>query len=103
MSQIDNHWEEVAHIETEFSRHLIALGIDWHNEGAMTALAAECQTFGPAEAKAAYASNDRQKITKAEFFALVSVMIRTMEEAAKENRDVHAGEVWKAFAKHLYH
>jgi hypothetical protein len=52
--------------------------------------------------QAAYTSNDRTLKTKAELFALASLMLRTMASAADENREVHAGEVWKAFGKHLY-
>ena len=102
MSQIENHWEEVAHIETELMRKLIVLGLDWNDNSTMTLLATECKNFGPAEAQAAYLSNDHRRIIKAEFFALASIMIRTMESAAKEERDVHGGVVWKAFGKHLY-
>lgn len=102
MSQTENHWDEIVQIETGLMRHMIALGIDWHDEVAMARLASECKNFGPANATAAYAANDRQQITKAEFFGLVSVMIRTMESAALDKRDVHGGEVWKALGKHLY-
>ena len=102
MSQIENHWNETSHIETELMRKMVVLGLDWHDEAAMAQLASECKVFGPADAKAAYASNDLQRITKAKFFALVSLMLNTMENAAQEGRDVHGGEVWKAFGRHLY-
>ncbi|HEX5338178.1 MAG TPA: hypothetical protein VFW53_07045 [Gallionella sp.] len=102
MSQIENHWTEVAQIETEILRKMVALGIDWHDDTAMTLLAEECKKFGPVQAQAAYAADDRRAETRAELFALVSLMIKTMEEAANEGRDVHGGEVWKAFGKHLY-
>lgn len=102
MSQTENHWDEIVQIETELMRHMIALGIDWHDEAAMSQLASECKGFGPDNAKAAYTANDRQQITKAELFGLVSIMIRTMESAALDKRDVHGGEVWKALGKHLY-
>lgn len=102
MSEIENQWDEVAQIELELQRHMVALGLDWHDTAAMAQLAMECKTFGPANAKAAYASHDQRQITKAEIFALTSVMIRTMESAARDGRDVHGGEVWKAFARHLY-
>lgn len=102
MSQIENHWAEVANIELELQRYMIALGLDWHDEVAMTQLATECKAFGPDNAQAAYASHDQSLITKAQFFGLVSMMIRTMENAAVDGRDVHGGEVWKAFGKHLY-
>lgn len=102
VSQIENHWDAVSKIETELMRKMIALGFDWHDETKMSQLAAECKTFGPAQAQAAYASNDREQVTKAELFALASLMMRTMEEAANEGRDVHGGEVWKALGKHLY-
>ena len=81
---------------------MLALGLDWHDEAAMIQLATECKTFGPSDAKTAYASKDQRLITKAQFFGLVSTMIQTMENAAIEHRDVHGGEVWKAFGKHLY-
>lgn len=102
MSQIENHWVEVSQIETELMRHMIALGLDWHDEAAMTQLANECKVFGPANAQAAYAAHDQRLITKAELCGLVSLMLRTMENAARETRDVHGGEVWKALGKHLY-
>ena len=102
MSQIENHWTEVSNIETELIRKMSALGLDWHDQAAMTQLASECKVFGPADARAAYASHDRERITKAELFGLVSLMIQTMGNAALEGREVHAGEAWKAFGKHLY-
>lgn len=102
MSQIENHYHEVSQLELELMRHMIALGLDWHDEFVMIQLAAECKKFGPANAKAAYASGDRELKTKAELFALASLMLRTMESAATDDRDVHGGEVWKAFGKHLY-
>jgi hypothetical protein len=102
MSQTENHWTEVANIEIELQRYMMALGLDWHDEFAMSQLAAECKNFGPSNAKAAYASNDQFLITKAKLFGLVSMMLHTMESAAQDNRDVHGGEVWKAFGKYLY-
>lgn len=102
MSQIENHWDEVAQIETELRRYMMALGLDWHDEAAMEQLAYECKAFGPSEAQAAYASHNSTLINKAKIFGLASMMMRTMESAARENRDVHGGEVWKAFGKHLY-
>lgn len=102
MSQIDHHSAEVSHIETELMRRMIALGLDWHDESAMMQLALQCKAFGPADAQAAYASQDYAQISKAEIFALASMMLRTMESAALEGREVHGGEVWKAFGKHLY-
>ena len=102
MSQIENHHDEIARIETELQRKMIALGLDWHSEAAMKALASECKAFRPADADAAYASHDRERITKAEVFALASLMLGAMENAANEGRVVHGGEVWKAFGVHLY-
>jgi len=102
MSQNENHWYEVYQIEIELMRHMVALGLDWHDEAAMTRLASECKAFGPADAQAAYVSKEQRLITKAELFGLVSVMLQTMESAARERRDVHGGEVWKALGKHLY-
>lgn len=102
MSEIENQWDEVVQIELELMRHMVALGIDWHDEMAMRQLAAECKSFGPANVKAAYASHDQRLITKAELFGLASIMLRTMESAANDQRDVHGGEIWKAFGRHLY-
>ena len=102
MSQIENHWSEVSRIETELQRKMIALGVDWHDETAMRLLAMECKTFGPAEARAAHASHDPKRILKAEIFVLASLMLQIMGDAALQERDVHGGEAWKAFGKHLY-
>ncbi|MFA6922244.1 MAG: hypothetical protein WC216_10400 [Gallionella sp.] len=102
MSQIEHHSNEIAQIEIELMRKMIALGIDWHDASAMKQLAAECKVFGPENAKAAYASDDQTRKTRAELFSLASLMIQTMENATLEGRDVHGGEVWKAFGRHLY-
>ena len=102
MSQIEHHHEEVSRIETELMRHMITLGLDWHNESSMARLADEFKDFGAGKAQAAYCSQDLHQISKAEFFGLTSIMLKTMGNAALENRVVHGGEVWKAFGKHLY-
>jgi hypothetical protein len=102
MSELENHWNEVSRIETELLRKMTVLGLDWHDDAAMAQLASECKAFHPADANAAYASHDYQKIAKAELFGLASLMLRAMENAALEGRDVHGGEVWKSFGKHLY-
>lgn len=102
MSQIENHSAEVSRIETELQRKMIALGVDWHDEAAMTLLALECRAFGPEDARAAHASHDRQRILKAEIFALASLMLQIMGDAVLQGREVHGGEAWKAFGKHLY-
>jgi hypothetical protein len=102
MSQIENHWDEIVQIEKELLRHLLALGINWQDEAAMKQLATECQNFGPTNAQAAYAAQDARQMTKAEIFGLVSIMMRTMESAARDERDVHGGPVWKALARHFY-
>jgi hypothetical protein len=102
MSQIEHHRNETSQIETELMRKMLALGLDWHDDAAMKKLALECKNFGPDQAKVAFASTDRSDRTKAEFFVLASLMMKTMGSAANESRDVHGGEVWKAFGKHLY-
>lgn len=102
MSEVENHWAEVRQIETQLMRHFLALGVDWQNEMQMQALASECKNFGPQNAQSAYAAHDARQVTRAELFGLVSIMVKTMESAAKDERDVHGGPVWKAFAKHLY-
>jgi hypothetical protein len=102
MSQIQNHWDEAAHIEAELLRYMMVLGLDWHDEAAMMQLAAECKRFSPEQAQAAYAAHDQTLISKAKLFALASTMMRTMEIGAHDNRDVHGGAAWKAFGKYLY-
>lgn len=102
MSQIENHWDEVAQIETQLMRKMIALGLDWKDPTTMRQLASECKVFGPADVESAYSSKDQGRITRAEIFSLASLMMQTMENATLESREVHGGEVWKAFARHLY-
>ncbi len=102
MSQTENHWAEVKEIESEIARYMIALGLDWHDDIAMTMLARESKAFGPDQATAAFSSHDQHRISKAKLFGLVNTMLLTMKSAALDERDVHGGEIWKAFAKHLY-
>jgi hypothetical protein len=102
MSELENHWEEVARIEAELKLKMIALGLNWNDSAAMAQLAVKCKAFHPADAQAAYQSRDFARIVKTEIFALASTMLVTMTSATGNDRDVHSGEVWKAFAKHLY-
>jgi len=102
MSQVEHHWSEVSQIEIELRRRMIALGLDWHDEAVMAQLSSECKAFGPDNAQAAYASHEQRLITKAELFGLVMVLIRTMQNAVLEEREVHGGEVWEAFGKHFH-
>jgi hypothetical protein len=102
MSQIENHRVETSHIETELMRKMLALGLDWHDDATMMKLASECKAFGPAQAQAAFASSNMEAKIKADIFVLASLMMKTMGSAANEGREVHGGEVWKAFGKHLY-
>jgi hypothetical protein len=102
MSELENHWDEVARIETELEKKMIGLGLDWRDPVAMARLAGEYKAFQPQDLQAAYQSHNRAQITKAEIFALASTMLATMESAALIDRDVHGGEAWKAFGKHLY-
>lgn len=102
MSQIEHHSNEIAQIELELKRKMIALNLDWHDTQAMAQLAAECKVFGPEQARVAFASGDHAKKARAELFSLASLMMQTMENATLEGREVHGGEVWKAFGRHLY-
>ena len=102
MSQIEDHKTETSLIEKELMRKMLALGLDWHDDATMKKLASECKVFGPEQAQAAFASNEGEAKTKAELFVLASLMMKTMANAANESREVHGGEVWKAFGKHLY-
>ncbi|MDO8464414.1 MAG: hypothetical protein Q7S46_04050 [Gallionella sp.] len=102
MSQIEDHRSETSHIEIELMRKMLALGLDWRDDAAMKKLASECKAFGPNQAQAAFTSNNGESKIKADIFVLASLMMKTMESAAYEGREVHGGEVWKAFGKHLY-
>ena len=102
MSQIEDHRTETSLIERELMRKMLALGLDWHDDAAMKKLAGECKAFGPEQAQAAFAHGDGEAKIKAEIFALASLMMKTMGSAANDDREVHGGDVWKAFGKHLY-
>lgn len=102
MSQIEDHKTETSLIERELMRKMLVLGLDWHDDATMKKLASECKVFGPEQAQAAFASNEGAAKTKAELFVLASLMMKTMANAANESREVHGGEVWKAFGKHLH-
>ena len=102
MSQIEDHKTETSLIERELMRKMLVLGLDWHDSATMKKLASECKAFGPEQAQAVFALNGGEAKIKAEIFVLASLMMKTMANAANEGREVHGGEVWKAFGKHLY-
>lgn len=104
MSGFENFGRETSELEREFERKGIVLGIDWHDEVQVTALARESLDHAAEEAAQAASldCHDRQLRAKVELFGLANVMLKAMEESAIQGFESHGGVAWKAFARALF-
>jgi hypothetical protein len=102
MPPFENYSEEAQRIEREIQRHGVLLGIDWHDEAAVRALAREALACRPGGPQADCLPNTPQQRTKLELFGLAQLMLKVMTESAGENIMIHGGPAWKAFARALW-
>lgn len=103
MSGFENHAETVAQLEREIIRRGLVLGIDWTDEGSVTALAREAMEHGRDDVRRVETGeHDPKLMAKVDLFGLAALMLRTMQESAEEGIERHGGPVWKAFARALW-
>lgn len=103
MSGFENFARSTSEIEQEIERKGIVLGIDWHDEVQVRALAREALNHVAADDKFPVgAPVDHQRLARLELFGLAAIMLRTMEESAVEGFQTHGGDAWKAFGKALW-
>jgi hypothetical protein len=101
----EDRGRDAREISGTIERLLIALGIDHHDDAAMRALAEEALDQAKVQVTMEKASHgDRQALVRAELFGLAHLMMRTMEESAREDGfSITSGnEAWKAFGRALY-
>ena len=99
MAGFENYAQDTRDIELEIERRGVALGIDWHNEEQVRALAREALTYPASEITMLADKPDYTKLAKLELFGLASLMLRTMQESAETGFESHGGDAWKAFAR----
>lgn len=103
MAGFEDYARDTQEIELEIERRGIALGIDWQDEVQVRALAREALEHSTDDAKRAASNpNDYRLQAKVDLFGLAGVMLKTMEESAREGIESHGGAAWKAFAKALW-
>ena len=102
MSGVENYAQDTRDIELEIERRGVALGIDWHNEEQVRALAREALTYPASEITMLADKPDYTKLAKLELFGLAGLMLRTMQESAETGFESHGGDAWKAFARALW-
>jgi hypothetical protein len=103
MSGFEDYARDTREIELEIERRGIALGIDWQDEVQVRALAREALEHSADDARLAATSPvDYRLLAKVDLFGLAGIMLKTMEESAREGIESHGGEAWKAFAKALW-
>jgi hypothetical protein len=100
MPEYEDYEGTAAWIELEIERKLVILGVDWHDEGAMRALAKEALAFNGTGNGGGDKSVDT--IARVELYGLIGLMLRTMEESAGIGREVHGRDAWKAVARALW-
>ena len=102
MAGFENYAQDTRDIELEIERRGVALGIDWHNEEQVRALAREALTYPASEITMLADKPDYTKLAKLELFGLAGLMLRTMQESAETGVESHGGDAWKAFARALW-
>lgn len=102
MSGFENYAQDARDIERALMAHGVALGIDWNNDSAVRALAAESLKAEPGQIHAFIRSTDPRSRAKGEIFALSSLMLKLMTTSAGMGVHTHGGSAWKAFARALY-
>lgn len=103
MGLFENYAQEVRAIELEIERKGIALGIDWDDAVAVRLLAQEAVCAGERVAAAASrAPLDTELHARTELFGLAAMMLKTMEESARDGMEIHGGPIWKCFGRALW-
>ncbi|WP_374243670.1 hypothetical protein [Zoogloea sp.] len=106
MAGFENYAQDTHDIELEIERKGVALGIDWHDEEHVRALAREALDFAGADEREKSFDEqhpDYARLAKIELFGLAGLMLRTMQEsAATAGFESHGGDAWKAFARALW-
>jgi hypothetical protein len=102
MPAFEHYATEVAQLETEIARKGVILGIDWDNESQLRKLARQALSCHDDTIQLDCNPASAEGIAKLELFGLAQLMLKVMEQAAGDNRDVHGGPVWKAFARALW-
>ena len=100
MSGFENFSRQAAELELEIVRKGIALGIDWDDAAEVAALAREALDFKANQLDCDF--SDPQLHARHELFGLAHLMLRVMEESAREQIHTHGGPVWKIFGRALW-
>jgi hypothetical protein len=101
MPGFENYSAEARDIEHEITRYGVALGIDWDDIVAVRSLAREALAYHFAEQPSGRTMSISER-TKLDFFGLVQLMLKVMQESAGENMQTHGGPVWKILARALW-
>jgi|YNPMSStandDraft_1061717.scaffolds.fasta_scaffold00642_17 hypothetical protein len=92
-------------LEHAIAAKLVALGVDWEDERALHSLARAIFTAQQGDSherlRALYSRKLEERLI-AELAGLSQLMLRIMALSAEEGEELHAGPVWKAFARALY-
>ncbi|MDQ7988816.1 MAG: hypothetical protein REI09_04195 [Candidatus Dactylopiibacterium sp.] len=102
MAEFEDQQGNALQISGELARCLVALRVDWRDDGAMRALAREALAFDPGSVSQPVDPSDVETHARRKFFGLIALMLRTMEESADEGFLVHGTDVWKAVARALW-
>ena len=103
MAGFEDYARDTREIELEIERRGIALRIDWQDEVQVRALAREALAHSADDARLAAANpGDYRLLAKVDLFGLAGIMLKTMEESARQGIESHGGAAWKAFARALW-
>jgi hypothetical protein len=102
MPGFEDYSREAREIEREIVRMGLVLGIDWHDEVRVSALAREALACRDVGGKAECRADDPHAQAKIELFGLAQLMLTVMRRSADEGFETHGGPAWKALARALW-
>ncbi|MEC5398712.1 hypothetical protein [Uliginosibacterium sp. H1] len=102
MAGFEDYGTTASQIAAEIERKLIALGVDWRDEGKLRELAREAFAYDASKGFPGAGSLDPQRRAKVELYGLVVLMMMTMEESANHGLEVRGNDAWRAIGKALW-
>ena len=102
MPEFENYSAEAKQIEQEIIRKGVILGIDWNNEAALRSLAGQALARHDETLPLGVSLSSPEGMAKMELFGLAQLMMKVMKQSADDNRFIHGGPVWNAFAAALW-
>lgn len=102
MVGFEDYQAQATLISKEVEWRLSLLGVDWHDDAQLRAIAREVLAFKGGEHLSQFDSQDADQRVRAEVFGFIGLMWAELEEAAALGRNIDAGELWNKLSEALW-